>query len=206
MFSYPLPPVSETEYARLGVGPEASAQEIGDAQSELKSRLNGRKVALSKQVEGVLAEVSGLREAYDALAALQRDGETVDRTRHREAHRRVVELEQEALRREPRFTSWRREIEDIDTQIQAINRMNLQSRESRLEYDQGHPPLELIKLEECTRDAWVRKPKVAMALLRRELAAYFHDRGEPVFHPSDLTRRHFDDDFAYHPLLDDEDA
>jgi hypothetical protein len=63
-----------------------------------------------------------------------------------------------------------------------------------------------LRLEDCTKDQFAnpKDNKVALALVRLELSAFLAGRGEPVFHPSDLSRSSFMDDFLEHPDLDEE--
>jgi hypothetical protein len=77
----------------------------------------------------------------------------------------------------------------------------LQLEETRLAYDRAHPPLALLKLEDCADPMFVDE-RTHLFLLRLAISAFLEARGEPVFHPSDLTRRDFSDDFRFNPVLD----
>jgi hypothetical protein len=78
---------------------------------------------------------------------------------------------------------------------------SLQREETRLAYDRAHPPLALLKLEDCADPMFVDE-RTHLFLLRVAISAFLEARAEPVFHPSDLTRRDFSDDFRFNPLLD----
>ena len=73
---------------------------------------------------------------------------------------------------------------------------------SRLAYDQANPPLELLKLKSCVPAA-LADNRAVLALLRRDIGDFLTSHGEGIFHPSDLTRQDFEDDFTYNPLLDE---
>ena len=75
------------------------------------------------------------------------------------------------------------------------------AEEMRLAYDRAHPPLALLKLESCADPVFVDR-RTRMFLLRMALSEFLIARQEQVFHPSDLTRGEFSDDFSFNPALD----
>jgi hypothetical protein len=77
----------------------------------------------------------------------------------------------------------------------------LQREATRLAYDRAHPPLALLKLEDCADPVFVDE-RTHLFLLRVAISAFLEARQERVFHPSDLTRREFSDDFRFNPVLD----
>jgi hypothetical protein len=82
-----------------------------------------------------------------------------------------------------------------------INQWNLDKPDARLVYDCAHPPLALLKLAPPA-DAALRDPRTFLFLLRSAISEFLNAHGEEVFHPSDVTRRDFTDDFDHHELLD----
>jgi hypothetical protein len=82
-----------------------------------------------------------------------------------------------------------------------INQWNLDKPDARLAYDCAHPPLALLKLAPSA-DAALTDPRTCLFLLRSAISEFLEARGEEVFHPSDLTRRDFTDEFDVHELLD----
>jgi hypothetical protein len=77
----------------------------------------------------------------------------------------------------------------------------LQREESRLAYDRAHPPLALLKLEDCA-DELLTDERTCMFLLRLAISEFLAAKHEPVLHPSDLTRRDFSDELTFNPVLD----
>lgn len=77
----------------------------------------------------------------------------------------------------------------------------LQREAARLAYDRAHPPLALLKLEDCADPVFV-DGRAHLFLLRMAISAFLEARQERVFHPSDLSRREFSDDFRFNPVLD----
>jgi hypothetical protein len=77
----------------------------------------------------------------------------------------------------------------------------LQREDARLAYDRAHPPLALLKLEDCA-DEWLVDERTCMFLLRLAISEFLAARHERVFHPSDLTRSDFSDELDFNPVLD----
>jgi hypothetical protein len=77
----------------------------------------------------------------------------------------------------------------------------LQREEARLAYDRAHPPLALLKLEDCA-DELLTDERTCLFLLRMAISEFLAARHEQVFHPSDLTRRDFSDELTFNPVLD----
>jgi hypothetical protein len=133
LFPTPLVLPATTDYARLGLSPEATAAEIRAASSRLDQRLRRQ----------------GASEA----------------------------------------------------ELAAAHAIRLESAEDRAAHDVAHPPLVLLKL----RPTWhpvLTSAAIRLFVLRRELEAFLHVRGEPVYRPSDLTRTDFTADHTPDPLLD----
>ncbi len=88
-------------------------------------------------------------------------------------------------------------------QIEELNLLALEMSDKRAAYDRAHPPLGLLKLEDCTLDGFVTGA-ACLQLVRSDVARYLSAQGEPVFHPSDFTRDEFVSDFTANPLLDEQ--
>jgi hypothetical protein len=155
-----------TRYDRLGVGPDASNDDLRWAKLEAVSRLNQERLALQERLDRLTTG----RETDP-------DGDDPE----------VVEL--------------RRQISERKQGADEINGWNLDKPEARLAYDCDHPPLALLKLDPSA-DAALTEPRTCLFLLRSAIAEFLEARGEAVFHPSDLTRPDFTDDFSFHELLD----
>lgn len=200
MFSFPLPLPQNTLYSKLGVDPEASEDELRTAKADFVRGLDRRKATVDSQVEQVFEQVEGLRQAYAEQRDLANKGRGVEEALAA-ATRRVHLLEKQALALCPDFARLRQEAEALEAEINEVNSLGLEMPENRLNYDRQNPPLALLKLHE-----WPRAPfgdnKVALALLRRELAEFLAALGVDVFHPSDLTRQDFYGDFTHSDLLD----
>ena len=116
--------------------------------------------------------------------------------------RRLAELQQTARELDPDFAQLHDRVRELEQQEEAVNRMRI-LKADRADYDREHPPLELLKLENCTRDEFALDSPLLLWLLRRELGRFLRIRGEAVFHPSDLTRDDFRSDFTKNKYLDD---
>ncbi len=182
MFDYPLPIPRYTLYHRLGLDPWASTEEIREIKAEITGRLTQEKRGIDQQLGQVYAELPDLNRT---------DLEAQQRTR----------LEQRALSMLPDYYALRDRARQLEEEINELNQLPLLSPESRLTYDRRTPPLELLKLADAAPD-WFFDNRLALALLRREVADFLALRGEPVYHPSDLTRTDFSGDFTYHPSVD----
>jgi len=201
MFDYPLPIPRNTLYSEIGVGPEATTEEIRDATEELKIAVDGQKKTVDAQIEELYEVVPGLRGAYQEIERLQAQTDSAGAEQLRTAQKKLVELEQKAERHNPNFRQLRDRLSEIGLKFNEINQMKVRKPETRVSYDRANPPLDLFKLAKCMRDE-LADNKIALALLRRELSEFFAARHEEVFHPSDLTREDFSSDFAFNSLLD----
>lgn len=200
MFDSPIPVPSASHYATLGVRPEATAEELREAMSELAAALRVKKQEVTTALEAVRTAVPGLREAAAEVQKLQADSKA-DPAAVAAAGRALSQLEVRAVAQNPRYRELCDRERELDDEVLRVNRMALQNTTERLAYDRDHPPFELLKLVDCARDE-LADPRVTATRLREELIAFLLARGEPVFHPSDLTRTDFTSDFAPNPLLD----
>lgn len=201
LFDYPIPLPSKTVYDDLGIGPDATEDEIRFARSEATKRFEQEEKALRESLDRTFSKVAGLREAYDGLKTLQLAGGDADTRALGRAQARVTDLERAATVHDPEFKAKLRRVDAIARRGEDLNRLALDTAQGRLAYDRKHPPLALLRLEDCTIDGFV-EPRTALVLLRGELSRFLEARGERVRHPSDLTRERFDEDFQRNPLLD----
>lgn len=194
LFSYPLPVPSETVYRELGLGPDASDEEVQAAKSLAVRRLDAEHRELERSLQQTYDEVPGLREAYEDVSA--------DAAALRDAQTRRAELEVRAVEQDPEFREKRRRSAEIVRRIEEINDQALEKPVNRRAYDRAHPPLALLKVEDCAVDQFL-EGATRLYLLRKDVAGFLSERGVAVFHPSDLTREDFSSDFAFNPILDD---
>jgi hypothetical protein len=157
LFASPLPVPRNTRYAELGIGPDASNDDVRWAKSALVSRL--------------LEEQRGLERERDRSTTGEDPGEP--------GHR----------------------MEALGAKAREVNRWDLDKPDARHAYDCVHPPLALLKLEDCGGAALTDR-RTYLFLLRSAIAEFLEAQGEEVLHPSDLTRQDFIGDFSFHPLLD----
>lgn len=200
MFDCPIPLPTSTHYDTLGVRPEATAEELRDAMTELSASLRALQKAVVDELEEVRAKVPGLREAAAEVQKIQGEGEN-DPKRLAEAGRNLSRLELQAVAINPRYRDLCNRERELGEQMLRVNEMGLQNPSARQTYDKSNPPFELLKLADCARDE-LADPRLAAARIRDELAAFLAARGEPVFHPSDLTRSDFSGDFTHNQTLD----
>jgi hypothetical protein len=93
--------------------------------------------------------------------------------------------------------------DQLQQRVEEVHGWDLDKPEKRSAYDCANPPLALLKLEDAGVAA-LTDPRVRLFLLRREISEFLLAKGAAVFHPSDLTRRDFSDDFSRNPILDAE--
>jgi hypothetical protein len=159
LFGSPLPLPTHTRYAELGIGPDASNDDVRWAKSALVSRLLDEQRALERERDR------------------GRTAEDLDELGHR--------------------------IEALGRQAREVNRWDVDKPDARYAYDCAHPPLALLKLEDCG-DGGLTERRTYLFLMRSAMAESLEAQGEAVLHPSDLTRQDFTGDFSFHPLLDGE--
>ncbi len=208
MFDYPLPISRDTLYERLGLEPEASADEIRDAKTEALVRIRDEIASIDRQLAAVNQAVPGLVDAHARMRRLQRDsdgGAAADARGLADARRQLAISEERAQQANPRYQELRRRADQLAREEIELNNIPLDRPEGREAYDAAHPPLALLKLTACARDQFVEN-RHAIHLIRRELTAFLTEQGEEVFHPSDLTREDFSNDYVRHSLLDGPDA
>ena len=203
MFDLPLPVPSRTTYRDLGVSPDASDDEVRSAKAEAVRRLEAQRNALLKDVNRVRDEVSGLKTAVDDVATLRAAGAEADQAALTRALAKLGDLERAATARDPTYRQQCDRMDALARRIDALNQKALDKPDARLAHDRAHPPLALLRLSACTRDAFV-EPRTALFLVRRDVAAWLEAHGSTAYHPSDLTRADFSADFQPNPLLDKE--
>lgn len=198
MLDYPLPVPRDTQYDTLGLAPEASPDEILVAVRELKTSLLKQKNALLRQIEeaeGCVPELKVARQMVEELHQANAQGKLT------KAQAELARLEQQVRAKCPNRAQLRTLADQLDDQLIALNRMNMENADQRLAYDRAHPPLELMKIEPVAHEAFSRN-RFPLSLLREAISEFLAEQGDDVVHPSDLTRRDFSDDFTYYQLLD----
>jgi hypothetical protein len=201
MFDYPLMIPGKTEYDDLGVGPEATEQEIRDAIAERNAAWQDEKRGITRRIAAVQRQVAGLKEAEAALAALRKAQPEAGTDELASAQRTLAGLEARAIALEPRYRELLARVSELADQIDQSSQNPLEKPDKRREYDRANAPLALLKLVDCTRDGFVEDRR-ALAQVRHTLALFLAARGEEVFHPSDVTRDDFTRDFQPDPDLD----
>ena len=201
MFDYPIPPLYGGLYARLGLGPESTAEEINEARQELSSRLKSQLKVVQRELDAVYRQVPGLREAWKKVEAEEAKGADGDPARLRDAQLEQAELEESAQRIRADFRELREKAADLERQIHEASLIPIQNPGDRLAYDRSHPPFEIIKLSDGAASS-LDDRRTMLAMVRRELSEFVEQYGEEVFKPSDLTRVDFLHDFTPYRSLD----
>jgi hypothetical protein len=201
MLAFPLFISDTSDYATLGIGPEATSEEINEAKLELIDRIKAIRRQIDRKIDGVYRDVDGLKAASEELKELRGRGDVANPEALRAAELRLAGLEEKARLLAPEFQEWTERSAELERQIHDVNRMGIHKREERLAYDRRNPPFELLQLARPRRDCF-SDPRVVLAMLRRELVELLDSRGEDVFHPSDLIRDDFTGDYCFNPILD----
>jgi hypothetical protein len=200
LFSAPLPTPTPRLYRELGVQPDASSDEVAWAKVSASARLRREQAGLEQALDTLEAEVGGLRDAAERLRRL-RGAEQPAADELLDAERTLARLEIEAFAVDPLFRDKRRRLAEVQQTILELAGGGLDEPGKRLEYDRAHPPLAILKLEECAEGAF-EDPRTCLFLLHTTLASFLAGQGERVYHPSDLTREDFSADFDHNELLD----
>lgn len=201
MFDSPLKIPSGTEYDELCVGPEADESELRDAQRELIEDLATRRRESEQRLQAITDRVPGLAEAVARVKALL-SSDSPDPVELRTAKQALAKHESAALRIDGSYRDLRSQIDDFSKRELAVNRLQVLRADERAAYDDRHPPLGLLRFENGTDDAFATDQELMLWHIRSELSQFLSERGDKVFHPSDLTRDDFTADFTYNKLLD----
>lgn len=201
MLNYPIVLPRLTQYAALGLDPEATPADLNEAKNRLIAELNEERGELERKLAKIFEAVPGLQEAREAVnprGQTSGPGPTDGSARTRLTH-----LESRAELLNPEYRSICARADEIATRITELNLMQVVSTkaEGRRDYDRRNPPLELFKLAPCSPDS-LGQCQGALRLLRIGLSSFLEDGGTTVFHPSDLTRREFSRDFEWTAILD----
>ncbi len=203
IFDFPLSIPRGTEYDLLGVGPEATPEELNDANDVLVRKLRADQATAMRKLETVYDAVPELRPVEQRVEDLRSGVESEDPEELGTQLKELAQLERRAIGIDSGFREHREKAAELLRQIEALNNLSLHNSEERREYDQQHPPFELLKLPPSTLDEFATDRRVALALIRRDLIRFFAQHGEEVFHPSDLTQEDFSRDFVRNSILDE---
>jgi len=201
LFDYPLAVPQATLYAHLGLPPGADDEDIRLARNEAKSRLDREQKAVEARLDAACHSAPGYREDLKKLEAMRID-EDADPKARRILEKKVADQEKRASEKDPEFPVLQERATDLRYAIEENNRMALANPESRAKYDRAHPPLGLLRMEDCTSDQFVADRALLLPLLRRELVSFLAQQGEPVLHVTDLERTEFTADFVPNDMLD----
>ena len=202
IFDYPLSLPQGTEYDLLGVGPEATPDELTDANDVLVQKLRADRADVMTKLETVYTAVPELRSVEQRVEDLRSGVESEDPEELGTQLKELAQLERRAIGIDSGFREHREKAAEFLRQIEALNNLSLHNSEERREYDQQHPPLELLKFPASSLDEFATDRRVALALVRRDLSRFLAQHGEEVFHPSDLTQEDFSRDFLRNSILD----
>ena len=208
MFDYPLPLPQKTHYHLLGIGPEASADEVREALARAIQDLQERKAAIDRVIKDVYEKIPGFREAEERVKELRvliSEGNNQSKSSElTTVMKKLDEYESKALKTNANFKHLQNQSEELAKQTLELNSLNLANVDKRREYDKTRPPLDLLKLTDCTCDNFANMTdhRLALALLRQEISYFLKCQGEEVFCPSDINREDFSSDFVFNPLLD----
>lgn len=176
--------------ARAGQWNAERARELDAAVAELEAQG-------AEGAGGELAEV--LTDLRNQKKELEEQARALERLRV--VQEQLSGLEQRATAIAPAWKRDRARCVEIEEKIAGWNRLALDKPEERRAWDRAHPPLALLRLADCAGTNFAENHTI-LFLIRREVSRYLEERGEEVFHPSDLTRESFSADFHFHALLD----
>ena len=181
---------------------EATPEELTDANDVLVQKLRVDRATAERKLDTVYDAVPELRSVEQRVEDLRAGGKTEDPEELGTQLKELAQLEGRAIGIDSGFRERREKVAELLRQMETVNNLSLHNSEERREYDQQHPPFELLKLPASTLDEFATDRRVALALIRRDLIRLFAQHGEEVFHPSDLTQEDFSRDFAHNSILD----
>jgi DNA repair exonuclease SbcCD ATPase subunit len=201
MFSYPLLRNTNTQYHKLNITPEATQQQIQDAMVEMRSSLRNRKSHIQKKLKRIYESVPELPALNGRVITAKKSKDDLSELKDDLAKKK--ELEKKALSIDAAYQDYIAKIKAINDTINEINNMKLGNPEERKKYDLATPPCSLLKLSAMDLPLFSRRP-VALLKIREALAEYLEKtEGLVCYHPSDFTKTHFEIDFSYSKLLDE---
>ena len=197
-FTYPIPRTSSV-YDELGMDATATDQQLGATVTGTIKKLDRERGELQNKIDDAIARIPGFRESLHQEMELAKSNPPAKiptnlKTKLTEMHRAVLQIA-------PDFEYNKQRCREIEAEIKRWKDLSLDTPEHRQKYEQQHPPLALLKLRDCSRTRSADR-RAALSLIRREVSAFLEAQGEPVFHPSDLTRRDFRGDYQPNDLLD----
>jgi hypothetical protein len=167
LFSLPIPLPVDSIYSELNLDSSASSTEVEWAAKILNDGRKAEKAKLEEEVKKTIAKVPGLQEALDEWKKVQNSGSSDNR-----GLQRLAGLENRALGIDPNFQENRRKAQDLEEKINELNGKNLGNKAELVKYDESHPPFALMKLAPVERDAFLRQPREALWILRREISHF----------------------------------
>lgn len=203
MFDYPIPVPKYTLYHELGIGPEASVEEVAQAQRAVLRLLTEEKKTIDHKLRAIYVDHPGLQQKYQERERLLKDESSTAEESLNQIEKEIFKIERKIEKVYPKFKGLREQSDFVEKKIIKFNNLPLTNPDEREQYDQENPPFAILKLEDNTKDAFTNN-KSAIALIRKELTEFFIKQGEPVAHPSDLNRKNFIADFNTSALLDGE--
>ena len=202
MFTYPFSVPKNTTYDELGLTPEATAEDVREAKWRLQIEVTTKKSSVEKALDEVFAQVSGLRDACNEEQRVKNSHDPEELKKLTEIQGRISARLPKALAVNPDFRRLQEQQEELKRRMGEINLISLDNPEKRGEHDAFHPPLGLLRYTDSAQDGFLDN-KTALFLIRSELGGFFSDKGEEVFHPSDITRTDFPMDFTENEELDE---
>jgi len=200
-FEYLVRIPTDTAYDDLGIDATASDQEVRWAVDEKKRQLATKRDEFRGRVDDVIAKVPGYKGVLDRVAELKRLNELSHSAESADLEKVLIQMERKALQEDPKFLENRVLCEKLDKEIHQWSERSLDNPDERTKYERKHPPLALLKLWDCGQAQFTER-RVAMLLIRREVASFLEGKGERVFHPSDITRTDFHGDYQMNELID----
>ncbi|KPK95345.1 MAG: hypothetical protein AMJ94_00170 [Deltaproteobacteria bacterium SM23_61] len=203
MFDYPLSKPRRTLYHKLGISPEATQADILEAKMEQVNSLMDQKKELEKKLRAVYDRIPELEAAAKSVTEQQRQ-QAENPAKLKQALLKLTALENEAVKCEPKYREFRKQIEDITKKINEINNMRIESPDERKKYDLETPPCALLKLFVPSFPLFAER-HVVQHFVRLEVAAFLEkEKKLAAYHPSDFTRKNFESDFSPNDYLDGE--
>lgn len=202
MFDYPFMKSSKTMYDTLGILPTSSERQVRDAISGTKEKLVKKQKKLEKRKGILFRKFPRLEEIYKEIDVAKKSKNM--RSQLKSLLEEKIHLESDVRVIEPSFKELKEELRSIEREINELNAMKLDNMEEREKYDNSHPPCSLLKLRQFNSTVFSDQGTL-LHQIRKEIDHFLREeKGLACYHPSDLTRIEFSNDFIYNSYLDEE--
>lgn len=180
-----------SKYGAVMLTPAASGNDIALAADYKKKTTRAALASLQAELEGLFAPFPGLFKLQ----------ETVDKHREYDEKQYTILLEK-AKKQSPQLAELLQKKRQLEKELETSGETVFARYDERVAYDENNAPFAILKFEE--KAACVPADGIeTLMLVRKDILSAMEKSAGSVYHPSDLTRTDFTEEYTHHPLLDD---